>query len=113
MKNSAVPSQLPCEMAHHQLNGVYEDVIRLRLSLLFLKDRASNWLQNREPHSFTTWDALSKAFISKFFFPGKTAKLSADITSFTKEMESLYRKPRRYLKPFSSNALTMVFLTNS
>jgi len=34
------------------------------------------------PNSFTTWETLSKAFLNKYFSPGKTAKLRADITSF-------------------------------
>ena len=65
-----------------KLNGVSTDVIRLRLFPFPLKDRANDWLQNKEPNSSTTWEALSKAFLSKYFPPGKTAKLRTDITSF-------------------------------
>ena len=48
-----------------------------------MRDRASDWLQNEELNSFTTWEALSKAFLSKYFQLGKTVKLRTDITSFT------------------------------
>ena len=37
---------------------------------------------SRPRNSFTTWAALSQAFLSKYFPPGKTAKLRNDITSF-------------------------------
>ena len=68
-----------------KLNGVSTDAIRLRLFPFSLRNRASDWLQNEEPNSFTTWEALSKAFPSKYFLPGKTAKLRTDITSFAQQ----------------------------
>jgi len=37
-----------------KLNGVPTDAIRLRLFPFSPKDRASDWLQNEEPNSFTT-----------------------------------------------------------
>jgi len=46
-----------------------------------LNDRASDWLQNKAANSFSTWETLSKAFLSKYFSLGKTAKLKANITS--------------------------------
>jgi len=45
-----------------KLNGVPTDAIRMRLFLFSLRDRASDWLRNEEPNSFTTWEVLSKAF---------------------------------------------------
>ena len=74
-----------------KLNGVPIDAIRLRLFPFSLRDRARDWLQNEEPNTFSTWDALSKAFLSKYFPQRKTAKLRADITSFAQlHSESLY-----------------------
>jgi len=74
-----------------KINVASSDAIRLRLFPFSLRDRASDWLQNEEPNSFTTWDALSKAFLSKYFPPGKIAKLRAEITSFIqRDGESLY-----------------------
>jgi len=37
-----------------KLNGVTIDAIQLRLFPFSLRDRASDWLQNEEPNSFTT-----------------------------------------------------------
>jgi len=80
---------LKCDTIKH--NGVSADAIRLRLFPFSFKDRASDWLLNEEPNSITTWEALSKAFQSKYFPPGKTAKLRAKVNSFTQRGdESLY-----------------------
>jgi len=80
-----------------KINEASSDAIRLWLFPFSLRDRASDWLQNEEPNSFTTWDTLSKAFLSKYFPPGKTAKLRAEITSFIqRDGESLYEAWERY-----------------
>ena len=73
------------------INGASSDAIRLRLFPFSLRDRASDWLQNEEPNSFTTWEILSKAFLNKYFPTGKTAKLRTEIISFIqRDGESLY-----------------------
>jgi len=80
-----------------KINGVPTDAIRLRLFPFSLRDRASDWLQNEEPNSFTTREMLSKAFLSKYFPPGKTAKLRTEITSFfQRDDESLYEAGERF-----------------
>jgi len=67
------------------------EAIRLQLFPFSLRDRASDWMQNEEPNSFTTWEGLSRAFLSKYFPHGKIARLRTEITSFTqKDGESLY-----------------------
>jgi len=74
-----------------KLNGVSTDAIRLRLFPFSLKDKTNDWLQNEAPNSFSTWEILSKAFLSKYFPSGKTAKLRVDITFFAqRDGESLY-----------------------
>jgi len=80
-----------------KISGASSDAIRLRLFPFSLRDRASDWLQNEEPNLFTTWEMLSKAFLSKYFPSGKTAKLSAEITSFIqRDEESLYEAWERF-----------------
>ena len=80
-----------------KLNGVSTDAIRLRLLPFSLKDRASDWLQNEEPNSFTTWDILSREFLSKYFQPGNIARLRTEITSFVQRNgESLYEAWERF-----------------
>jgi len=78
-------------------NGVSSDAIRLRLFSFSLRDIASDWLQNEESNSFTTWEMFFKAFLSKYFPPGKTAKLRTEITSFIQgDGESLYEAWERF-----------------
>jgi len=54
-----------------KLNGVSADAIRLRLFPFSLKDRGSDWLLNEKTNSITTWEALSKTFLSKYFPPAR------------------------------------------
>jgi len=65
------------------LNGVSDHAVRLRLLSFSLMNRASDWLLNEEPNSFTTWEALSRAFFAKYFPLSKTTKLRAEIASFS------------------------------
>ena len=58
-----------------KIYGVSNDAIWLRLFPFSLKDKAKSWLLNSNANSLTTWEALSKAFLCKYFSPGKTAKL--------------------------------------
>jgi len=67
------------------------------LFLISLRDRSSDWMQNEEPNSFTTWGTLPKAFLSKYFPLGKTIKLRNNITSFAQlNGESLYKASERF-----------------
>ena len=72
-------------------DGVSTDAIRLRLFPFSLKDRASEWLQNEEPNSFTMWETLSKVVLSKYFPPKKIVKLRTNITSLAqRDRKSLH-----------------------
>jgi len=80
-----------------KLNGVTLDAVRLRLFSFSLKDRASDWLLNEELNSITTCEALSKAFLSKYFPSSKIAKLRVEITSFAQRNDgSLYEAWERF-----------------
>ena len=80
-----------------KMNGVSEDAIKLRLFHFSLRDKAKVWLNSKAPNSFTTWTTVSQAFLSKYFPPGKTAKLRNDITSFVQfDGESLYETWDRF-----------------
>ncbi|XP_044468620.1 uncharacterized protein LOC123198100 [Mangifera indica] len=80
-----------------KMNGVSEDAIKLRLFPFSLKDRATSWLDSRAPGAFTTWQALSEAFLAKYFPPGKTVKLRNEIATFCqRDDESLYEAWERF-----------------
>ena len=60
-------------------------------------DKAKLWLHSLTPQSIRSWDVLCKAFLSKYFPPGKTTKFRQEITSFTQHSgESLYKAWERY-----------------
>ena len=55
------------------------------------------WLNSKSPNYFITWTELAQAFLSKYFSPGKSAKLRNDITCFNQyDGESLYEAWERY-----------------
>ena len=80
-----------------KLNRVSTNALRLWLFPFPLTNKANDWLQNEEPKSFTTWEMLCKAFLSKYFPPGKTAKLRTEMTSLIQQDgESLYEAWERF-----------------
>ncbi|KAF7800664.1 uncharacterized protein G2W53_044874 [Senna tora] len=84
-----------CDTFKH--NGVSDDAIRLRLFPFSLRDKAKVWLQSLLERSISTWEELAQQFLTKYFPPGKTAKMRNDITSFVLlDNESLYEAGERF-----------------
>ncbi|KAF7812290.1 uncharacterized protein G2W53_033266 [Senna tora] len=84
-----------CDAFKH--NGVSDDAIRLRLFPFSLRDKAKVWLQSLPERSISTWEELAQQFLTKYFPPGKTAKMRNDITSFVLlDNESLYEAWERF-----------------
>ncbi|WCJ21103.1 hypothetical protein M5689_003284 [Euphorbia peplus] len=80
-----------------KMHNVSLEAIRLRLFPFRLKDKAKAWLNSLPANSITTWDALARAFLSKYFPLAKTAKIIKEITSFTQhETETVYEVWERY-----------------
>ncbi|XP_074283546.1 uncharacterized protein LOC141608093 [Silene latifolia] len=78
-------------------NGVTEEQILLVLFPITLKDNAKKWLNSHESGTFTTWEALSKAFINKFYPPSKTARIRHKIQTFKQRlMETLSETWERF-----------------
>ncbi|CAL9012109.1 unnamed protein product [Prunus brigantina] len=67
------------------LQGVSEANLRMRIFPYTLKDRAKNWLMTLAPGSLTTWDAVAKKFLEKFFSTQKTATLRGQIYNFKQD----------------------------
>ena len=65
-----------------KMNGVIEDVIRMRLFLFSLRDRAREWLQSLQPGSINSREEFAQRFLSKFFLPSKTSQLRGEIAQF-------------------------------
>ncbi|KAB2632567.1 hypothetical protein D8674_028814 [Pyrus ussuriensis x Pyrus communis] len=64
------------------LQGVSEANLRMRVFPYTLKDKAKSWLMTLTPGSLTTWDAVAKKFLEKFFSTQKTATLRGQIFNF-------------------------------
>ncbi|XP_073061663.1 uncharacterized protein [Primulina eburnea] len=80
-----------------KINGVSDEIIRLRLFPFSLRDQARSWLQSLPLGSITTWADLVTKFLSKYFPPAKSAQLKIDITNFRqREFEVLYEAWERY-----------------
>ncbi|KAL5573835.1 hypothetical protein UlMin_023432 [Ulmus minor] len=80
-----------------KINGVTDDILKLKLFPYSLRDRARAWLNSLPSDSITTWNDLAEKFLMKYFPPTKNAKLRNDITSFQQlEGESLYETWERY-----------------
>ncbi|KAJ9565613.1 hypothetical protein OSB04_001579 [Centaurea solstitialis] len=80
-----------------KINGLDEEAIRLKLFPFSLKDAAKEWLEGHDPNFFTSWEGLAKAFVTRFFSPGKTANLTKAITNFTQGgTEELYEAWERF-----------------
>lgn len=80
-----------------KMNGVTDEILKLKLFPYSLRDRARAWLNSLPPDSIVTWNDLAEKFLMKYFPPTKNAKLRNDITSFQQlEGESLYETWERY-----------------
>ncbi|WCJ43931.1 hypothetical protein M5689_024635 [Euphorbia peplus] len=80
-----------------KINHASLEAITLRLFPFTLKVKAKSWLNLLPQNSITTWEALARAFLAKYFPLGKTPKIIKEITSFAQhETESLYEAWERY-----------------
>ena len=52
-----------------KMNEVTEDVIRMRLFPLSLRDKARGWLQSLQLSSINTWEELANGFYPNSFHP--------------------------------------------
>ena len=66
--------------------------MRLRLFPFSLQDCAKKWLNSLPAGSITTWEDLSKKFLSKFFLLKKTTKLRNEIANFVQSDNKNYLK---------------------
>ncbi|CAL9012149.1 unnamed protein product [Prunus brigantina] len=62
---------------------------RMRAFPYTLKDKAKGWLMTLAPGSLTTWEAVAKKFLEKFFSTQKTATREGKSSTINKMMENL------------------------
>uniref|UniRef100_A0A803MP09 Retrotransposon gag domain-containing protein n=1 Tax=Chenopodium quinoa TaxID=63459 RepID=A0A803MP09_CHEQI len=63
------------------------DAIRMRLFNFSLKEKAKEWLNNR---NVTTWAQLQKDFLKKFYSIGKLSDMRRAITTFSQKPNELF-----------------------
>ncbi|KAK3189245.1 hypothetical protein Dsin_028806 [Dipteronia sinensis] len=56
-------------------NGVSKNVLKLKLFLFSLRDRAKAWLHSLPSYSIITFDQLTQAFQNKYFPLGRASRL--------------------------------------
>ncbi|CAL8993255.1 unnamed protein product [Prunus brigantina] len=67
------------------LTGVTEDQLRMRVFPYTLKDKAKYWLNSLKPGSLTTWGAIQRKFLEKYFSTQKTDMLRDKILLFAQQ----------------------------
>ncbi|VFQ73038.1 unnamed protein product [Cuscuta campestris] len=84
--------------------GVAQDQIRLRAFPFSLRDKAKYWLYYMPAGSFTTWNALHKAFLEKYFPASRIGSIRKDICG-VKQMIGLLPTDRNNVDAASGGAL--------
>ncbi|CAL9029774.1 unnamed protein product [Prunus brigantina] len=67
------------------LTGVTEDQLRMRVFPYTLKDKVKYWLNSLKPGSLTTWGAIQKKFLEKYFSTQKIDMLRDKILLFAQQ----------------------------
>lgn len=65
-----------------KMNGVSEDIIRLRLFPFSLRDKAKSWLYYLQPETINTWGEMSDRFLLNFFPIIKSLRVIEEMTEF-------------------------------
>ena len=66
-----------CDMQKRK--DVDNDIVKLKLFLFSLRDRAKTWFSSLTKNSIDSWNKCKDAFISKYFPPAKIITLRNDI----------------------------------
>ncbi|KAK9033668.1 hypothetical protein V6N11_049854 [Hibiscus sabdariffa] len=80
-----------------KINGVFNDILKLKLFSYSLRDKAKGWLNNLPPGSLQSWTELCRSFLAKFSYTNMTDHLQNQITSFRQEDdEAMHQAWERY-----------------
>jgi len=71
-----------CDM--QKKKDVDNDIVKLKLFLFSLQDRAETWFSSLPKNSIDSWNKCKDAVISKYFPPAKIMSLRNDIMNFKK-----------------------------
>ncbi|KAK9003612.1 hypothetical protein V6N11_084251 [Hibiscus sabdariffa] len=80
-----------------KINGVSNDVLKLKLFPYSLRAKAKAWLNNLPPGSLQSWTELCRSFLAKFSYTNMIDHLQNHITSFRQEDdEAMHEAWERY-----------------
>jgi len=68
-----------------KINGVTEDMFKLRLFPFSLGDKAHHWEKTLPPKSINSWGDCKKTFLAKFFSNARTTRFRNEISGFTQK----------------------------
>ena len=69
-----------CDM--EKKKDVDNDIVKLKLFLFLLRDRAKTWFSSLPKNSIDSWNKCKDAFISKYFPPAQIFSFRNDILNF-------------------------------
>ncbi|XP_058732739.1 uncharacterized protein LOC131604308, partial [Vicia villosa] len=82
--------------------GITEDHIKLRAFPFSLQGAAKDWIYDLEPNSITSWNALKRVFLERYFPASRAASIRKEICGIRKDNESLAEYWDRFKKLVSS-----------
>ncbi|XP_057418698.1 uncharacterized protein LOC130712899 [Lotus japonicus] len=82
--------------------GITEDHIKLRAFPFSLQGAAKDWIYYLEPNSITSWNALKRVFLERYFPASRVSSIRKDICGIRQENESLAEYWERFKKLVAS-----------
>ncbi|XP_058776313.1 uncharacterized protein LOC131650626 [Vicia villosa] len=82
--------------------GITEDHIKLRAFPFSLQGAAKDWIYDLEPNSITSWNALKRVFLERYFPASRAASIRKEICGIRQDNESLAEYWDRFKKLVSS-----------
>ncbi|CAH9074485.1 unnamed protein product, partial [Cuscuta epithymum] len=79
-------------------HGLTEDDLKLKSFPYTLKGGARGWFLEQTPATFTTWEGIYNAFISKYYTPTMTQELRQRIFNFKQQVGELFQDAWRRFK---------------
>jgi len=88
---------------------VNEDVVRLNLFPLSLKDKAKMWLNTLAPRSIGTWREMQTTFLKKYFPVNRTANFQRQMMNFTYKLNENFAQAWERFKDLLNACLHHAF----
>ena len=94
-----------CGIVKYQ--GISDEQMKLICFPYSLRAEARDWLRSKGPNKYRTWEALSKAFLSRFFYHPKLLNYIMISPHSVKKMVKHYMRLGKNIKGYKGSARTM------